>query len=72
MAIADMDPREVAKGQAKTAAQLLAAGTAGAARAVTPGAEIPPSARDAQNRQAARARQAVVARWLRQLNTPRL
>ena len=57
--------------QAKQAAQLLAAETAGAVPGIMPGAEIPPSARDAQNRQAARARQAVVTRWLRQLTSPR-
>jgi hypothetical protein len=72
MAIADMDPRDVAKGQAKTAALMLAADTTGAAQELTaPEAGIPPSARDARNRQAARARQAVVTRWLRQLNAPR-
>ena len=71
MAIADMDPRDVAKGQAKEAARLLTAETAGAAPDIVPVAGIPPSARDAQNRQAARARQAIVTRWLRQLNAPR-
>jgi hypothetical protein len=70
MALADMDPRDVAKGQAKTAAQLLAAGTDEAARGL-PGADVPPSVLDAHHRRAARARQAVVTRWLRQLNAPR-
>jgi hypothetical protein len=68
MAIADVNSSDLAKGQAKSTAQAAVA----TPRDLPLGAPaLPPSARDAQVRQAARVRQAVVARWLRRLNDPR-
>ncbi len=63
MAPADMDPREVAKAQVKA----LAPDTAPTAPA-PPGPAAPPSMLDARRRQAARVREATVARWLRRLS----
>jgi hypothetical protein len=63
MALADMDPREVAKAQVKA----LAPDTAPTAPD-EPVRGAPPSLLDAQRRQAARVREATVARWLRRLS----
>ncbi len=63
MALADIDPREVAKAEVKA----LAPDTAAAAPE-EPVPAAPPSVIDAQRRQAARVREATVARWLRRLS----
>ncbi len=63
MALADMDPREVAKAQVKAALPDQAPVTP-----VDPAPPGLPSLQDAQRRQAARVREATVARWLRRLS----
>ncbi len=64
MALADMDPREVAKAQVKALAQ----DPAPEPPAVAPVDTAMPSLQDARRRQAARVREATVARWLRRLS----
>ncbi len=64
MSFAEMDPREVAKAQVKGTAPEVAP----TAPAEPPPAVPPPSLLDARRRQAARVREATVARWLRRLS----
>lgn len=65
----ELDPstRDLAKGQAKVAAQAVARNLE-APRVLPDPIGVPPSVREAQSRRAARARQATVARWLRRLS----
>jgi hypothetical protein len=63
MALADMDPREVAKAQVKALAPAPAPPTP-----AEPVPAAPPSLLAARQRQAARVREATVARWLRRLS----